>query len=154
MKKLFVLVFAIALCLGALCVGASADIQPTKPATDANGVYQIGTAAELYWFAGLVNGTLADSTPQNTAADAVLTADITINENVLNENGTLNGTPANTWTPIGLYVSDNLAEYTGTFDGQGHTISGLYYSGTGHGACLELSSEAARLRTLKLLIAI
>lgn len=39
MKKLLVLVFAIALCLGVLCVGASADIQPTKP-TDGDGTVE------------------------------------------------------------------------------------------------------------------
>ncbi len=118
MKKLLVLVFAIALCLGVLCVGASADIQPTEP-TDGDGTaekpYQIGTAAELYWFAGLVNS-------GKTNINAVLTDDITINEN-----GTLNGTPTYTWTPIGDYIN----AYTGTFDGQNHTISGLYYNGSG-----------------------
>ena len=33
--------------------------------------YQISTAAELYWFAGLVNGTLTDGTQQKTAACAL-----------------------------------------------------------------------------------
>ena len=126
MKKLLVLVFAIALCLGVLCLGASAaDIQPNEPEQDSSGVYQIGTVEELYWFAGLVNGDtsiIGSDTPQNTAAHAVLTDDITINEN-----GTLNGTPTYTWTPIG----DLSNAYTGAFDGQDHTISGLYYNGSG-----------------------
>ena len=153
MKKLFVLVFAIALCLGALCVGASADYsgKPEKP--DGTGTvddpYKISSAENLYWFAGLVNGTLTDGTAQNKAANAVLTADITINENVLNENGTLNGTPTYTWTPIGLYVSNNLAEYTGTFDGQGHTISGLYYSGTGHGGLFGAVVRGGQVKNVK-----
>ena len=128
MKKLLVLVFAIALCLGALCVGASADgIMPSKPSQDADDVYQIGTVAELYWFAGLVNGTLTDGTAQNTAAHAKLTNNITINTGVLAAiaNGS---TPTYTWTPIG----DSSNAYTGTFDGGGHTISGLYYSGSGN----------------------
>ena len=48
-------------------ITASAEavtITPTKPSgegTEAN-PYQIGTAAELYWFAALVNGTLTDGT--------------------------------------------------------------------------------------------
>ena len=130
MKKLLVLVFAIALCLGVLCVGASADIQPTKP-TDGDGTaaapYKIGTVAELYWFAGLVNGTLTDDTAQNTAAHAKLTADITINSDVLDENGDLiTGKTFTQWTPIG----DDSNAYTGTFDGNDKTISGLYYDGS------------------------
>ncbi|HIS96349.1 MAG TPA: hypothetical protein IAD42_00060, partial [Candidatus Scatomorpha pullistercoris] len=80
MKKLLVLVFAIALCLGALCLGASADgITPSQPTGSgtAENPYQIGTAEELYCFAQQVNS-------GSTGISAVLTADITINENVLN----------------------------------------------------------------------
>ena len=131
MKKLFVLVFAIALCLGVLCFGASADgITPSQPTGDGTeeSPYQISNAGQLYWFAGLVNGTLTDGTTQNTSANAVLTADITINENVLGADGNLiTGKTFTQWTPIGT----GEKQYTGTFDGQGHTISGLYYSGDG-----------------------
>ncbi|WP_295213322.1 hypothetical protein, partial [Ruminococcus sp.] len=41
--------------------------------------YEISNAGQLYWFAGLVNGTL-DGVKQNTLANAVLTANITVNE--------------------------------------------------------------------------
>ena len=138
MKKLLVLVFAIALCLGVLCVGASADgIMPSKPAQDADGVYQIGTVAELYWFAGLVNGDtsiIGSEVQQNKSANAVLTADITINENVLDADGSLNGDGSSftQWTPIGEYSTYGEEAYTGTFDGNDKTISGLYYSGSGN----------------------
>ena len=130
MKKLLVLVFAIALSLGALCFGASAGYSgtPTKPEQGdgtAEKPYQIGTAEELYCFAQQVNS-------GSTGISAVLTADITINENVLNTDGTLNGTPTYTWTPIGEYGEDGEKAYTGTFDGDGHTISGLYYDGSGN----------------------
>ena len=121
MKKLLVLVFAIALCLGVLCLGASADgITPPQPTGSgtAENPYQIGTAEELYCFAQQVNC-------GEYGANAVLTADITINENVLNENGELNSGTFREWTPIG----DSSNAYTGTFDGGGHSISGLYYSG-------------------------
>ena len=133
MKKLFVLVFAIALCLCALCFGASADYsgtpsQPTQGDGTAEKPYQISSAAELYWFAGLVNGTLTDGPAQNTAAHAVLTADITINTGVLKTDGSLNNGSFAQWTPIG----DDSNAYTGTFDGNGKTISGLYYSGSGN----------------------
>ena len=128
MKKLFVLVFAISLCLGVLCVGASADYSgtPSPPTGSGTAVapYKIGTAAELYWFAKTVNEGDYD-------AHAVLTADITINTGVLNADGTLNSDNTGgfaQWAPIG----DDSNAYTGTFDGNDKTISGLYYSGSGN----------------------
>ena len=120
MKKLFVLVFAIALCLGALCVGASASGAEPPPQVD--GVYQLDSDDDLYWFAEQVNG-------GEYGANAVLTADITINTGVLDENGNLiTGKTFTQWTPIGEYREK---AYTGTFDGRGYTISGLYYYGSG-----------------------
>ncbi len=153
MKKLLVLVFAIALCLGVLCVGASADYSGTPKEPTGSGTaaepYQIGTAEELYWFAGLVNGTL-NGVEKDTDANAVLTADITINENVLNENGTLNDTPTYTWTPIGSFASAHyFPQYTGTFDGQGHTISGLYYSGSGYGGLFGCVGSGGQVKNVK-----
>ena len=85
-------------------------------------VYEIGNAGQLYWFAGLVNGTLSD-VEKNTSANAVLTADIVVNENVLKSDGTLNEGSFKEWTPIATSASP----YTGIFDGQNHTISGLYF---------------------------
>lgn len=87
------------------------------------GVYQISNIAELYWFAALVNGTL-EGVLQNTEADAVLTADIVINEQVLTADGELveDTDGLTVWTPIG----SGGAPFDGTFDGQGHSISGLY----------------------------
>lgn len=111
MKKLFVLVFVIALSLCALTIGASAASSAPAGVGTAGDPYRIGTAEELKWFAGLVNGTLTDGTQQNSAACAVLTADID-----------LNGSAENKFTPIG--ISGN--KYTGTFDGMGYEIKGLY----------------------------
>ena len=88
---------------------AWAQTQPTGAGTKGD-PYQISTADELRWFAGLVNGTLTDGTAQNTAAWAVLTTNIDL------------GGAA--WTPIGNYAV-NKVKYTGTFDGAGHTISNL-----------------------------
>ncbi len=85
-------------------------------------VYEISNAGQLYWFAGLVNGTLSGVT-QNTSANAVLTADIVVNENVLKSDGTLNEGSFKEWTPIATSASP----YTGIFEGQNHTISGLYF---------------------------
>ena len=137
MKKLLVLVFAIALCLGVLCLGASADYSgtPEKPAQGDGTVddpYKISSAENLYWFAGLVNGTLTD-VEKDTDAHAVLTDNITINTGVLKTDGSLNSGSFTQWAPIcGKKIGDyDYTEYTGTFDGQGYTISGLYYDGSG-----------------------
>ena len=107
--------------------------QPAKLTTDKydidgddskDAVYEISNAGQLYWFAGLVNGTLSGET-QNKSANAVLTADIVVNENVLKSDGTVNEGTFKEWTPIGIYF---YKSYGGIFDGQNHTISGLYFS--------------------------
>ncbi|MEE0899046.1 MAG: hypothetical protein U0L88_15670, partial [Acutalibacteraceae bacterium] len=84
--------------------------------TDGDGAYEIGNADELYAFAAAVNG-------GNTAINGELTANIVVNQNVLKDDGTLNGDGSNfrVWTPIGIGLG-----FMGIFDGNGHTISGLY----------------------------
>lgn len=81
----------------------------TKPAGEGTEAspYQISTAAELYWFAQVVNGTVKDGTAQNAAACATLTGDIDLT-NI-------------SWVSIG----SQSAPYTGTFDGNGHTLTHL-----------------------------
>ena len=124
-------VLAILLCLSLLPTAALAEtdtITPTVPEKDENGVYQISNANELYGFAEIVNN-LNNKESWDSHANAVLTADITVNEGVLKPDGTLNTEKKNTfkqWAPIGYNVSSNDVWYGGTFDGQNHTISGLY----------------------------
>lgn len=103
------------------------SINPTKPKGDGKAEpYQISTAAELYWFAGLVNGTLPGE-KKDVSANAKLMNDITVNEGVLDEHKNLvSGKEFIPWTPIGTSYSDDKA-YSGTFEGNKHTISGLYF---------------------------
>ena len=75
--------------------------------------YQISTAAQLKRFRDIVNGTGGQT--QNRGAYAVLTANIDLNNEP--------------WTPIGNYTEGNQIYYEGTFDGGGHTISGLNVTG-------------------------
>ena len=130
-KRLESAALAILLCLSLLPTAALAEtgtITPTVPEKDENGVYQISNANELYGFAEIVNN-LNNKESWDPHADAGLTADITVNEGVLKPDGTLNTEKKDTfkqWAPIGYNVSSNEVWYGGTFDGQNHTISGLY----------------------------
>ena len=72
--------------------------------------YQIGTAEGLKWFRDKVNDA---KTKEETKICAVLTEDIDLNNEP--------------WTPIGIGKDTRKQDlpYSGTFDGNGHTISGL-----------------------------
>ena len=87
------------------------------PQTDEDGNYVITNTAELYGFAKLVN-------EGQTDANAVLGCDITVNQGVLDASGDLSDGAFITWTPIG---SSYTTPYSGTFDGRGHSINGLYF---------------------------
>lgn len=101
--------------------------KPSGAGTEAS-PYQIGTAAELYWFAALVNGDteVEGVKDANQSACAKLTTDITVNSAVLKSDGSLadNSNDFDAWTPIG----SEATPYRGTFDGNNHTISGLYFN--------------------------
>lgn len=110
-------------------------------------VYEISNAGQLYWFAGLVNGTL-DGVEQNTLANAILTANITVNENLLDslqydtEGNVSNGSDFISWTPIADCMEDHITLYSGTFDGNNKTVSGLYFNDNSTRIGLFGSSEA------------
>lgn len=108
--------------------------------------YKISTAEQLAGLAQLVNGTATrkvqneegnevdESIPaQNFAGCKImLTADIKLNTDdvpAVPEAPTEENPDTNQqWTPIGVYVDGwaNDKPFSGTFDGNGHTISGLY----------------------------
>lgn len=77
--------------------------------------FSIGTAAELAGLAALVNSTAKDADNNSIAAvnfsgkTIVLAADIDLNNQV--------------WTPIGN--GDSFSAFSGTFNGDGYTVSGL-----------------------------
>lgn len=91
--------------------------------------FKIYTTDDLYEFADVVKN-------QGTNVYAKLMNDIVVNEGAVSndENGQLK------WTPI--------AVYSGTFDGQGFSISGLYITGTGSyiGLFSDNSGEIKNLR--------
>ena len=91
----------------------------TEPSKNSDGCYVIKDESDLYGFAAIVNGTDGFST--NTASCAYLANDIVVNENVLNQDGTLNVTDS-----AGFARWEPINGFNGEFDGRGHSISGLY----------------------------
>ena len=120
-KKILSILLAFSLVL--LAFPASATDEPQL----ADGYYKLYTADQLYWFARQVN-------EGNTSINGKLMADIVINASVLNTDGTLKGDGSNfrVWTPIGSHKYD----YSGTFDGNGKAIRGLYITNDIAGAGL------------------
>ena len=94
-----------------LCWDGASVRQPSGSGTP-DDPYRITAAPELAWLAQAVNGGLSE-------ADAVLAADIDLGYHP--------------WPVIGA-----SHPYTGTFDGQGHTVSGLYIGETAGRAALGL----------------
>ncbi len=88
--------------------GAIWDGATVKEPAQVDGVYQIGTGAELAWFAQNAGG---------TSYQAVLTKDVSL--------GGFN------WTPIA-----KSSAWRGTFDGQGHYVTDLYIDSTDNNVAL------------------
>ena len=113
-------------CNGTLEATTEATIKKIAAPMEGEGTaeepYQLGTKEDLYWFANYVNS-------ENGEACAILTSDITVNTGVLDEDGNLaSDTSAfEEWPLIGRSDSKIDSRFSGTFDGQGHTISGLYF---------------------------
>lgn len=84
-----------------------------KPAVAEDGYYEISTGAQLKWFADEVNA-------GNAEMNARLTGDVDLSG--------ICGADA-PWTPIGNKAA--YKDYRGTFDGQGHKITGLYLENKG-----------------------
>ena len=85
--------------------------------------YQIANAANLVKFRNIVNGTNGET--QNTSACAKLIDDIDLSS-VCHAADDANGTELLNWVPIGDYKTNTRNVFSGTFDGDGHTISNLY----------------------------
>ena len=98
---------------GFCATGECSMYQPANAGTNEWGetVYEIGNAGQLYWFAELVN------------VDGDQYASGRLVNNIVIPAGAPN------WVPIGGY--SEWISYTGAFDGQGHTISGLKCETTG-----------------------
>lgn len=96
-----------------------------EPATKVNNVYEINTPGKLAWFSCFVNNNHNEYASDN----AKLTADIKMNLDNAND------AEKKFWIPIcagtgGDKDGIKYCRYTGIFDGDNHSIKGLYINGT------------------------
>jgi len=133
-KKVLAILLSVIVTLGVMPVGllnvsaaassftVTIDTGASITLTDADGddYYEIDTADELYAFAAKINS-------NSRSIKGKLMADITVNSNLLdklaNDNPDTSG--IRVWIPIGTPYYHPL---NGVLDGNGKTISGLYYS--------------------------
>ena len=108
---------------GVLFAAISANaiiITPTAPVLS-NGCYEISNEAELFGFAAIVNGT--DGFSKNKTACGKLVKNIVVNSEVLDHYDEEEySAEFAVWNPLDTFA--------GTFDGNGHTISGLFQNVT------------------------
>ncbi len=121
LRSLKIMAFLIALCITASCGLCYVSAETISP--NANGVYEISTYEQLCTFADLVNGTgIYSANGAVSNASAILTSSVTANEDLLNENGDLADGTFKMWNPI--------ENFSGTFNGNGYYITGLYIDGS------------------------
>ena len=129
-KQLAFFILMLAMTVNAAIL-VNTTITPVTPKMGEDGYYSINNVEELYGFAQLVNHYREDD-----YINARLEADITINEGLFDgvemtdstfpqplcvQNG--DSCAFEEWEPIGLY---NSHYYYGHFDGQGHTVRGVF----------------------------
>ena len=101
--------------------------------------YTVSNGGQLYWVGKNINIT------RNKTIE--LAEDIVVNEKVLDSNGNLisDTSGLREWNPIGIRRPQSQPPFVGKFIGNGHTISGLYYSnsqGTAVGLFGQINSGA------------
>lgn len=120
MKKTLSVLLAIIMVISMTIMAYAID-EPSTTVVGGVTYYQLGTAEDLYWFADKVN----NDNDNFKDANAILTADIVVNEDMEAEN-------LREWIPIGRtegeFINDTWTtiHFNGIFDGNQHTISGLY----------------------------
>ncbi len=143
--------------MGALAVGANAEAIEHHTPQLVDGCYQITNAGELFGFADIVNGIRNAENPEEYSQApqpgvcGKLVADIRVvavdspsdkgNHVVSDDLKNANVPEENHWTP--------MVNFSGTFDGQGHSISGLYYSGNNAGFFASLSGATIKRLNIK-----
>ena len=109
--------------IGAIFIGAIITFLATRPPPSLrwytsnlkSANFTISTAEELAWLAQIVNGTLERKKPErdNFAGKTI------------NLVGNIDLSQYENWVPIGNHSKDSNSIFSGTFNGNGHVISGL-----------------------------
>ena len=114
--------------------------------------YELDSAADLNGFAKIDNDTT--NTERFNSDTIKLTANIDLNPGwvpSVDANGVLQNIPANKWEPIGKQPSEATTNFNGIFDGQGHTITGVYVDATTRDAGLfGITQSAAQILNLRM----
>ena len=100
-----------------------------------NNPFQIATATQLRNMEYLVN----KKNKEYGASHYKLIADISLNENTENYANWATAAPTNAWTPMG---SDTTLSFKGVFDGDNHSISGMYTNAKFSGLFGAIGAEA------------
>ena len=136
LKKIFIF-------LSIICLGVNFEIFGIDKNQD--NIYQMRTKEDLYEFARIVNSGKSN-------ASAVLMNDIVINKNIkLSDKEIESEKKYLDWEPIGKN-SNNKKEYTGVFNGNNHSISGIYCdteNNSGLFGCLGTGGEIKNLKIKK-----
>ena len=105
----------------------------SKPTADESKNWHIYTPEEMKYFEEFVNGKLTDEEKEGLEItdSTIVYLENDIDMGARQENGVL--TAGTTWDPIGI---DNAGKFTGTFEGNNHTIKGIYVKKDGNFAGL------------------
>lgn len=100
-----------------------------KPTTDESKNWHIYTPEEMKYFEEFVNGKLTDEEKEGLEIidSTIVYLENDIDMGARQENGIL--TAGTAWNPIGV---DNAGKFTGTFEGNNHTIKGIYVKKDGN----------------------
>lgn len=111
--------------------------QPAGYSEDANGNVTISSAEGLAWLAVKVNGLHGQAADSYEGKTINLTADIDLT--------------GRRWNPIGLMTSTDLKAFSGTFDGQEHSISNIYVNDEGSYKGLFGYAKWARFKNINMI---
>ena len=169
MKKFTRLLCVAVLLFAAICVPVAA-YEVSVPEQDEDGYYLIGTAEELFWYA-------TEGAKLDEIINVKLTADINVNPDYkIHDNGKVTYADGSKIPGVTFTVTDESTVYfkisddaeinfrdeflmwdydapvlfaNGVFDGQNHTISGLYSAGENAGGLISPGFPASLFSTVK-----
>lgn len=117
----------------------------SKPTVDKNKNWHIYTPEEMKYFADYVNGNLTEDEKAGLEItdDTIVYLEKDLDLGARQVNGIL--TTGTAWEPIGI---DNAGKFTGTFEGNNHTIRGVYVKKEGKFAGIFGNSDTIQNLTI------